>query len=634
MSVNINVTATTAEAIAELNRLANSSENALKRVVVASTNSTGALLKNNRALKSAIGGLALNASLFAGPDAQRFIYPLVLMQKELKGLYSATKLVSGGFGAVGLGVTGITAAVAIGVAWWQKYKAEMQAAAAEKNLFDQQKDYRGNYSNKIDKNAALERLPQAEADALKARLAAATPEGFRMEFERKKVMEYVGGGMGGQGGGRMMEVEREVGKRIETERLGEVEKSIQARLREVELTETELKQMVALKDKTEALHVSRLEGYEKERAAEQERYRLETRAIEEVAAKKKAVDQPALQLARQENEILHRKTIRDLEQKEWDEKIKAALEYQKIQDELALKEYDHLVKMRAEERQRHLEKIQNNPFLTDADKYRQTRAAGGDVSGAANPDSLPQQMTAAWVQMQNQIGTIQQQIASAWVGIMGAAIDSTTNSIMGLIDGTMTWNDALKNIGKTILTEVIRSIVRMGVQWLLTDGLITTAAVTGSATRASAKLTEAGAEAVVTGTKAAGSVADIPYVGWALAIAAFGSIIAMVASASGGFAQGGFTGAGGKYEVAGSVHRGEYVMDAATVQRLGVPRLDALRRGDPAALPMGSGGGSAVKQTINLHLDKATMAQAMRDDISAIALDAFRRNRVELGFQT
>lgn len=47
-----------------------------------------------------------------------------------------------------------------------------------------------------------------------------------------------------------------------------------------------------------------------------------------------------------------------------------------------------------------------------------------------------------------------------------------------------------------------------------------------------------------------------------------------------GFANGGYTGAGGKYQPAGIVHKGEYVMDKATVDKAGGPAaFDALRRG-------------------------------------------------------
>jgi phage-related minor tail protein len=52
-----------------------------------------------------------------------------------------------------------------------------------------------------------------------------------------------------------------------------------------------------------------------------------------------------------------------------------------------------------------------------------------------------------------------------------------------------------------------------------------------------------------------------------------------------GFADGGYTGAGGKYQPAGVVHRGEYVFSADSVRRLGVGMLDALHGMTRLALP-------------------------------------------------
>lgn len=46
-----------------------------------------------------------------------------------------------------------------------------------------------------------------------------------------------------------------------------------------------------------------------------------------------------------------------------------------------------------------------------------------------------------------------------------------------------------------------------------------------------------------------------------------------------GFAEGGFTGAGGKYEPAGIVHKGEYVLSKRAVERIGVGNLESLHRG-------------------------------------------------------
>ncbi|AVO43905.1 tape measure protein [Phreatobacter cathodiphilus] len=55
-----------------------------------------------------------------------------------------------------------------------------------------------------------------------------------------------------------------------------------------------------------------------------------------------------------------------------------------------------------------------------------------------------------------------------------------------------------------------------------------------------------------------------------------------------GFSEGGYTGNGGKYEPAGIVHRGEYVLPQEAVARIGVKNLEAIRRGVPGY----AGGGS------------------------------------------
>lgn len=62
----------------------------------------------------------------------------------------------------------------------------------------------------------------------------------------------------------------------------------------------------------------------------------------------------------------------------------------------------------------------------------------------------------------------------------------------------------------------------------------------------------------------------------------------------GGFAEGGYTGTGGKYEPAGVVHRGEYVFDSTSTKQLGVPFLEALRQGKMPGMAMGGLAGLPV----------------------------------------
>jgi hypothetical protein len=63
------------------------------------------------------------------------------------------------------------------------------------------------------------------------------------------------------------------------------------------------------------------------------------------------------------------------------------------------------------------------------------------------------------------------------------------------------------------------------------------------------------------------------------------SIAVIGAQAIKGFSEGGYTGPGGKYEPAGVVHRGEYVLPQEVVRAIGVDRLDILRDMYTSAAP-------------------------------------------------
>jgi hypothetical protein len=67
-----------------------------------------------------------------------------------------------------------------------------------------------------------------------------------------------------------------------------------------------------------------------------------------------------------------------------------------------------------------------------------------------------------------------------------------------------------------------------------------------------------------------------------------------------GFSSGGYTGPGGKYQPAGIVHKGEYVFDQASTNRIGVSTLEAIRKGQPLDATLGrSGFGTGVQNVSN-----------------------------------
>ncbi len=106
-----------------------------------------------------------------------------------------------------------------------------------------------------------------------------------------------------------------------------------------------------------------------------------------------------------------------------------------------------------------------------------------------------------------------------------------------------------------------------------------------------------------------------------------------------GFADGGWTGSGGKYQPAGVVHKGEYVFDADSVRRAGGPAaMDAMRRGLKGYADGGAVGAVSVPRVPNvaamnsarsgnMTVDARTTIQASGNEETDAKLMAFARER-------
>ncbi|HDK7109389.1 TPA: phage tail length tape measure family protein [Klebsiella pneumoniae] len=85
-----------------------------------------------------------------------------------------------------------------------------------------------------------------------------------------------------------------------------------------------------------------------------------------------------------------------------------------------------------------------------------------------------------------------------------------------------------------------------------------------------------------------------------------------------GFASGGYTGPGGKYQPAGIVHKGEYVFDQASTNRIGVSQLEALRNGQPLDATLGrTGFGTGVQNVSNSNQSSTTQHVSISQNINA-----------------
>ncbi len=201
-----------------------------------------------------------------------------------------------------------------------------------------------------------------------------------------------------------------------------------------------------------------------------------------------------------------------------------------------------------------------------------------------------QGLMAGYQQWVTQVGSLGQQIAATFQSTLGTTVQNISQGIYGLITGTQTWGQTLRSIGVGVLQTVLQSLIQIGVQQFV---IATVGRALQMSSAAASLATNAALAAALSAVMIVpATLATIMSFGGAAAAAPGEIAASLVASAGLGlFSDGGFTGAGGKYEPAGVVHRGEYVMDADTVSRVGVGRLDAMRFSGGASLSGGGSGG-------------------------------------------
>ncbi|HBR1235315.1 TPA: phage tail length tape measure family protein [Klebsiella pneumoniae] len=116
-------------------------------------------------------------------------------------------------------------------------------------------------------------------------------------------------------------------------------------------------------------------------------------------------------------------------------------------------------------------------------------------------------------------------------------------------------------------------------------------------------------QAIASGAVSASYPANI--IAMASIAAQTASIVSNIQAVSGvGFASGGYTGPGGKYQPAGIVHKGEYVFDQASTNRIGVSQLEALRNGQPLDATLGRTGFGTGVQNVNSDNRRQTTVHA------------------------
>lgn len=268
----------------------------------------------------------------------------------------------------------------------------------------------------------------------------------------------------------------------------------------------------------------------------------------------------------------------------------------------------------------------------------QGRSTGlGNEAAGMGPDpySFAQQFQATLIQLESQFLTVAQRMAQTFADVFNAATSSISNGIQGLIMGTVTWGQALLNIGQSIVQSLVRSFADMVAQWIMSHVIMRGVSLAWSAFQSSlrtkdvieANATEAAKMPALAANATLASVSSFG-VAAIIGVAAIAGILASL----GAFQSGGYTGDGPAGEVAGIVHRGEYVVPADAVDRIGIGMLEAISTGNVTpAVATSSAAPSPITMNMAVFDDPRRMADwARSQDGRTVLVDIFRQHAHEL----
>ena len=175
---------------------------------------------------------------------------------------------------------------------------------------------------------------------------------------------------------------------------------------------------------------------------------------------------------------------------------------------------------------------------------------------------------------------------------LGSALTSFTDGLADGIAGAIVKGEDLRetmnNVAQSILTNIISAIIKMGIQWAATQLMMS---VIGDTMKKKEELTNAESAAVIASEWAtAATYVSTATMGGAVAAGESALLTALATNqglAFAGYADGGYTGNGDKYDPAGIVHKGEYVFTQDDVKRIGLNNLEMMHRGSDSVTNAG-----------------------------------------------
>ena len=175
---------------------------------------------------------------------------------------------------------------------------------------------------------------------------------------------------------------------------------------------------------------------------------------------------------------------------------------------------------------------------------------------------------------------------------LGSALTSFTDGLADGIAGAIVKGEDLRetmnNVAQSILTNIISAIIKMGIQWAATQLMMS---IIGDTMKKKEEVANAESAAVIAAEWAtAATYVATATMGGAVAAGESALLTALATNqglAFAGYADGGYTGNGDKYDPAGIVHKGEYVFTQDDVKRIGLNNLEMMHRGSDSVTNAG-----------------------------------------------
>lgn len=356
---------------------------------------------------------------------------------------------------------------------------------------------------------------------------------------------------------------------------------------------------------------SQLEASDKLTSATQARVKFEQQIADLKSKKQLTADQKSV-LSRSE-EILQAYKQQEALQNQ----VKTLDDYRKMQDQVKAKDEQQNDLLR--ERLALLEKAKATGKLAPGE-YEQTRANIYKNTPAELPSSVKSvvgNMSPTGGQLSGTFGGMQQQYMQldqaqqqlqTWLQAQEAAYAQaaqiTTEGearMTAIRQQAAQANQVIESQKNEIITSATQTMIDSGLQ-ILATGFGEQSGIYKAAFAASKAFAIAQSLVSIQQGIAMAAANPFPYniAAMASVAAATASIVSNLSAIAGtGFASGGFTGQGGKYQPAGVVHKGEYVFDQAATNRIGVSNLEALRNGGSLDATLSKPGFGTGAQNVN-----------------------------------